>query len=83
MFDLSPSRGLAIGSWVVIGDECSVRRAPLPEADYLGFVFDSGGSEFELALTPGVLRRMADLAAAAEPQSGRVAETYCSSRWIS
>ncbi|CCF65773.1 hypothetical protein [Nocardia cyriacigeorgica] len=83
MFDHSPSRGLTIGSWVVIGDECSVRRAPLADDDYVGFVFDSGGSEFELALSPCVLRRMADLARDAGPQPGRVAETYCSSRWIS
>ncbi|TLF75221.1 hypothetical protein [Nocardia cyriacigeorgica] len=83
MFDHSPSRGLTIGSWVVIGDECSVRRAPLPDADYLGFVFDSGGSEFELFLTPEVLRRMVGLAGDAGLQPGRVAETYCSSRWIS
>ncbi|MEV6428516.1 hypothetical protein [Nocardia sp. NPDC051463] len=59
---------LTIGSWVVVGEHCSVRRAPLRRDDYLGFVFESGGSEFELALTPEVLRRMVDLGAAPLPE---------------
>ncbi|WP_433659909.1 hypothetical protein ACQPW1_45530 [Nocardia sp. CA-128927] len=56
---------LTIGSWVIVDEHCSVRRAPLRGEDYLTFVFESGGSEFEFALAPGVFRRMIDLAAAA------------------
>ncbi|WP_378734342.1 hypothetical protein [Nocardia brasiliensis] len=56
---------LTIGSWVIVGEHCSVRRAPLQRDDYLTFVFESGGAEFEFALAPGMLRRMVDLSAAA------------------
>ncbi|WP_280233712.1 hypothetical protein [Nocardia cyriacigeorgica] len=120
MFDHSPSSGLAIGSWISVGEHCSVRLAPLLDDDHLAFVFESGGSEFELTLAPGVLRTMIDLAdeavsaavsapghpdaqqaagnpplvgstlellgpssAAQATHPGRVADTYCNSRWIS
>ncbi|MFQ6326470.1 hypothetical protein ACLMAL_10070 [Nocardia sp. CWNU-33] len=59
---------LTIGSWVVVGEHCSVRRAPLRRDNYLAFIFESGGSEFEFALTPEMLRRMVDLGAAPLPR---------------
>jgi hypothetical protein len=59
---------LTIGSWVIVGEHCSVRRAPLHRDDYLTFVFESGGREFEFALAPEMLRRMVDLGAAAPPE---------------
>lgn len=62
---------LSIGSWVVIGEHCSVRRAPLPDGDYLNFIFESGGNEFEFALAPGVLRRMVALSTIPPPGEHR------------
>ncbi|MBF6473137.1 MULTISPECIES: hypothetical protein [Nocardia] len=55
---------LTIGGWVIVGEHCSVRRAPLPHNDYLAFVFESSGTEFELALSPAILHRMVDLGSA-------------------
>ncbi|WP_330233266.1 hypothetical protein OHA40_12855 [Nocardia sp. NBC_00508] len=52
---------LTIGGWVIVGEHCSVRLAPLPRDNYLAFVFESSGTEFELALAPAVLHRMVDL----------------------
>ncbi|MFQ6393762.1 hypothetical protein ACLMAJ_09925 [Nocardia sp. KC 131] len=60
---------LTIGSWVVVGEHCSVRRAPLRRDDYFTFVFESGGSEFEFALAPEMLRRMVALVADPLPVS--------------
>lgn len=58
---------LTIGGWVIVDEHCSVRRAPLRQDDYLTFVFESGGNEFEFALAPAMFRRMVDLVAAAPP----------------
>ncbi|MBF6163852.1 hypothetical protein IU486_03575 [Streptomyces gardneri] len=55
---------LTVGGWVVVGEQCSVRLAPLTRDDYLAFVFESSGTEFELALAPAILHRMVDLGAA-------------------
>ncbi|WP_159921540.1 MULTISPECIES: hypothetical protein [Nocardia] len=55
---------LTVGGWVVVGEQCSVRLAPLARDDYLAFVFESSGTEFELALAPAILHRMVDLGAA-------------------
>ncbi|MFG3616918.1 hypothetical protein [Nocardia exalbida] len=52
---------LTVGGWVIVGEQCSVRLAPVPRDDYLAFVFESGGTEFELALAPAILHRMVDL----------------------
>ncbi|MEV0761212.1 hypothetical protein [Nocardia sp. NPDC050435] len=52
---------LSIGTWVIVGEHCSVRRAELRHDEYLTYVFESGGSEFEFALAPEILRRMVDL----------------------
>ncbi|MFE7741869.1 hypothetical protein [Nocardia sp. NPDC057455] len=54
---------LTMGGWVIVGEQCSVRLAPVPRDDYLAFVFESGGTEFELALAPAILHRMVDLGA--------------------
>ena len=54
---------LTIGSWVIVGEDCAVRRAPRSPDGYLAFVFASEGREFELALAPGMLSQMAALAA--------------------
>lgn len=58
---------LTIGSWVIVDEHCSVRRSPLRRDDYLTYVFESGGSEFEFALPPAMLRRMVDLGAEPQP----------------
>ncbi|MFD6162676.1 hypothetical protein ACFWF7_18095 [Nocardia sp. NPDC060256] len=55
---------LTIGSWVIVDEQCSVRLAPVHRDEYLTFVFDSNGNEFEFAVAPAMLRRMAELAAA-------------------
>ncbi|WP_067463513.1 hypothetical protein [Nocardia amamiensis] len=55
---------LTIGGWVIVGEHCSVRLAPLHRDNYLAFVFESSGTEFELALAPAILHRMVDLGAA-------------------
>ncbi|MGW0245840.1 hypothetical protein ACWDYH_04295 [Nocardia goodfellowii] len=52
---------LSIGTWVIVGEHCSVRRAQVRRDDYLTYVFESGGSEFEFALAPEILRKMVDL----------------------
>ncbi|WP_194816186.1 hypothetical protein [Nocardia sp. XZ_19_385] len=52
---------LSIGTWVIVGEHCSVRRAQVRRDEYLTFIFESGGSEFEFALAPAVLRKMVDL----------------------
>ncbi|MEV6277529.1 hypothetical protein [Nocardia sp. NPDC051832] len=52
---------LSIGTWVIVGENCSVRRAQVGRDDYLTYVFESGGSEFEFALAPAILRKMVDL----------------------
>jgi len=54
---------LTIGSWVIVGEHCSVRRAPIHREDYLTFVFESSGREFEFALSPAILHRMVALGA--------------------
>ncbi|MFR9752942.1 hypothetical protein ACL02S_18165 [Nocardia sp. 004] len=58
---------LTIGGWVIVGEHCSVRLASLPRDNYLAFVFESSGIEFELALAPEILHRMADLGAVSPP----------------
>lgn len=55
---------LTIGSWVIVGEQCSIRRAPLRREDYLTYVFESGGAEFEFAMAPGIFRKMIDLGTA-------------------
>ncbi|MEU4340299.1 hypothetical protein AB0H00_03350 [Nocardia sp. NPDC023852] len=55
---------LTIGGWVIVGEHCTVRLVPLPRDNYLAFVFESGGNEFELALSPAILHRMVALGAA-------------------
>lgn len=52
---------MSIGTWVVVGEHCSVRRAQVRSDDYLTYVFESGGSEFEFAMAPAILRKMIDL----------------------
>lgn len=52
---------LTIGGWMLVDDRCCVRRGAA-RSGYLTFVFDGGGSEFELTLAPAVLRRMMELA---------------------
>ncbi|MFC9896769.1 hypothetical protein ACFVMC_24055 [Nocardia sp. NPDC127579] len=52
---------LHIGAWVVVDEHCSVRRANRRSDDYLTYVFESGGGEFEFALAPAILRRMVEL----------------------
>ncbi|MGQ4596970.1 hypothetical protein [Nocardia sp. R6R-6] len=59
---------LTIGGWMIVGDHCSVRLAPLRRNNYLAFVFESSGTEFELALAPAILQRMVDLGAAPSAQ---------------
>ncbi|MGQ4617682.1 hypothetical protein [Nocardia sp. R7R-8] len=55
---------LTVGGWVVVGEQCSVRLASVPHDDFLAFVFESSGTEFELALAPSILHRMVDLGTA-------------------
>ncbi|MET7772503.1 hypothetical protein [Nocardia sp. NPDC005366] len=69
MFDHAVFDQLTIGSWVIIGEHCSVRRAPLRRDDYLTFIFESGGIEFEIAMTPAMLRKMVELGAQPAPAS--------------
>ncbi|WP_159841540.1 hypothetical protein [Nocardia sp. CY41] len=58
---------LTVGGWVIVGEQCSVRLAPVPRGDYLAFVFESSGNEFELALAPAILHRMVDLGVGSLP----------------
>lgn len=59
---------LTIGSWVIVSQDCSVRRTPMQMDDFLTYVFESGGNEFELALAPEILRRMVDLSTEPPPE---------------
>ncbi|MEV6556257.1 hypothetical protein AB0M22_11130 [Nocardia sp. NPDC051756] len=59
---------LTIGSWVIVSERCSVRRAPMQMDAHLTYVFESGGNEFELALAPEILRRMVALGAEPPPE---------------
>ncbi|KAA8889955.1 hypothetical protein F3087_01120 [Nocardia colli] len=59
---------LTVGSWVIVSEGCSVRRTPMQMDPLLTYVFDSGGNEFELALAPGILRRMVELSAEPPPE---------------
>ncbi|MET8653782.1 MULTISPECIES: hypothetical protein [Nocardia] len=67
MFDHAGFDQLTLGSWVIIGEHCSVRRAPLRREDYLTYIFESGGVEFELAMAPSILRAMVELGAQPPP----------------
>ncbi|MFC9436271.1 hypothetical protein [Nocardia sp. NPDC057030] len=59
---------LTVGSWVIVDEHCGVRRTPMQMDDHLTYVFDSGGSEFELALAPQILQRMVELSADPPPE---------------
>ncbi|MFI9510707.1 hypothetical protein [Nocardia sp. NPDC052566] len=58
---------LTIGSWVVVGEHCAVRRAPQHRDDYLTFVFEGADGDFEFVLHPTMLHKMLALTTTPPP----------------